>query len=440
MSNLFSISLSGALFISVIVVLRLLLKNRLPRTAFVVLWLAAVFRLLCPVKLPFAASVWNVWRENAPSRGEGAGTVKAPVSEIPLQATAGMAEEGWSFSETIWLATAALLLAGIAGLYLYSLYSSRKASRIQKGVYLCKGIVSPRVCGILCPRILLPDGISQELLPYILLHERIHILRLDNLWKLLALAAAAVHWFNPAAWLMIILLGRDLEVSCDEWVLNRLPEEEKSSYALSLIAVAEHCERRSPLTCGFSRNPLEERIRCIMKKKKSIIAVCAAAIMIMGTTAVFATDAAADKKAEQAKDKAAAEKQIDLEEAKVYKDLKQYTAAEYEEHMKAELKSLKKQLAKGELSQETYDKSVKELKDTLEKVKKGTAIAFYPEGDKEDGGEFVLSGKGIGKDDVKYYEVKEDGAEGIVEEGVIVTIDDDAVNKLKAGKNSKTEK
>ena len=177
-----------------------------------------------------------------------------------------------------------------------------------------------------------------------------------------------------------------------------------------------------------------------MKKKKSIIAVCAAAIMIMGTTAVFATDAAADKKAEQAKDKAAAEKQIDLEEAKVYKDLKQYTAAEYEEHMKAELKSLKKQLAEGELSQETYDKSVKELKDTLEKVKKGTAIAFYPEGDKEDGGEFVLSGKGIGKDDVKYYEVKEDGAEGIVEEGVIVTIDDDAVNKLKAGKNSKTEK
>lgn len=62
MSNFFSISLSGALFISVIAVLRLLLKNRLPRTAFVVLWLAAVFRLLCPVKLPFAASVWNVWR------------------------------------------------------------------------------------------------------------------------------------------------------------------------------------------------------------------------------------------------------------------------------------------------------------------------------------------------------------------------------------------
>lgn len=377
MSNFLSISLGGALFISVIAILRLLFKSRLPRTAFAALWMAAVFRLLCPVELPFAARFWNVFREKTLSEETSAAAgLQVPVH---IQVSGEIAVESWSLSETIWLTIAAFLMAGIAILYGRSLYEARKAVRLKDGVYVCKKIVSPRVCGIIRPKILLPEGISEELLPYILLHERIHILRRDNLWKLLALAAAAIHWFNPAAWLMVILLGRDLEVSCDEWVLSRLPEREKCSYALSLIAVAERCEGRSPLTCGFSRNPLEERIRCIMTRKQSIIAVCAAAIMILGTTAVFATDAPAGKKAELAKKSAVTEQKVRGagDEDINLKDAERCTASEYETYVAGELKDAKKQLQAGTMSQEDYDKYKKELKASLEQVKEGSCMAFF---------------------------------------------------------------
>lgn len=382
MNDLFSISLSGGVFISAVFILRLLLKQRMPRTAFIVLWLAAVFRLLCPVRIPFAASFWNLV-ESRPS-DTGTRLISAGIQQVTLQEPA---PSTWELSQVIYLTVAAFLLGSIGVLYIISLQEGRKGIRLEKGVYLCKGLESPRVCGILRPRILLPHGISRELLPYILLHERIHILRLDNLWKLLALAAAGIHWFNPAVWLMVILLGRDLEISCDQWVLRRLTEEEKSSYALSLIAVAELCERRSPLTCGFSQNPLEERIRCIMMSKKSIAAVCAAAVMILGTTAVFATDASADDKADSTKMKAVVEKLAEngeKDKARIEfgfdaKDLKQYTTAEYEKAAAEEMKELKKQLNAGKLSRESYDKMVKELKDTLAGIKSGTAMAFYSE-------------------------------------------------------------
>ncbi len=377
MSNFFSISLSGALFISVIAVLRLLFKSRLPRTAFAALWVAAVFRLLCPVELPFAASIWSVFQEKVPpEKASAAAQLQMPVY---VETAGKIAAESWSLSETIWLTVAVFLMACIAILYVRSLYESRKVSQLKDGVYVCKKIVSPRVCGIIHPKILLPEGISEELLPYILLHERIHILRRDNLWKLLALTAAAIHWFNPAVWLMVILLGRDLEVSCDEWVLSRLPEREKSSYALSLIAVAERCERRSPLTCGFSRNPLEERIKCIMTRKQSIIAVCAAAVMILGTTAVFATDAPADKKAEPAKKSAVTEQEVGGagEEDINLKDAQRCTADEYEAYVAGELKEAKKLLQAGTMSRKDYDKYEKELKTSLKEVKAGSCMAFF---------------------------------------------------------------
>lgn len=384
MNDFFNTSLSGGVFISVICILRLLFKQHLPRTAFTALWLAATFRLLCPVQLPFAASFWRLAESRSTSFDTGTKLLSASVYQTTLQEPAS---DTWEFSQIVYMAVAAILLSSIAVLYVFSLREGRKGIRIKKGVYMCKGLVSPRVCGILRPRILLPYGISDELLPYILLHERIHILRLDNLWKLLALVAAAIHWFNPAAWVMVVLLGRDLEVSCDQWVLRRLNEDEKSSYALSLIAVAERCRGRSPLTCGFSQNPLEERIRCIMTNKKSIAAICAATVMILGTTAVFATDAPAGDKADSKEMKAKAEKLVDNVEKKEKritfgfdgKDLKQYTAAEYEQMVTTEMNDLKKQLDEGSLSEKNYQKMVKELKDILEGIKSGKAAVFYSE-------------------------------------------------------------
>ena len=101
---------------------------------------------------------------------------------------------------------------------------------------------SPASIGILRPRIIFPQKMNldnEQLIRYILVHEYIHIRRFDTLWKLLALCAVCVHWVNPLVWVMLALLNRDLELSCDEMVLRHFGGTERASYAHSLIDMAE---------------------------------------------------------------------------------------------------------------------------------------------------------------------------------------------------------
>ena len=57
--DLLSMSKMGAILIMVIASLRLCLKNRLPRKAFLALWLLAILRLCIPFTLPSPVSIYN---------------------------------------------------------------------------------------------------------------------------------------------------------------------------------------------------------------------------------------------------------------------------------------------------------------------------------------------------------------------------------------------
>lgn len=55
-----------------------------------------------------------------------------------------------------------------------------------------------------------------------LLHEQYHI-RHHDLWvRLLACALQAVYWYNPLIWVGIRCMERDMEMRCDEYVLEQL--------------------------------------------------------------------------------------------------------------------------------------------------------------------------------------------------------------------------
>ena len=69
----------------------------------------------------------------------------------------------------------------------------------------------------------------------IILHEKMHIRRADNLWRILAFLIVAVHWFNPLCWVFLKLFLEDIELSCDERVLVKLGEHRAKEYALSLL-------------------------------------------------------------------------------------------------------------------------------------------------------------------------------------------------------------
>lgn len=157
-------------------------------------------------------------------------------------------------------------------------------------------IPAPLTYGIFKPVILMPkntDWENKTQLQFIFLHEYIHICRYDAVTKLVSAFALCIHWFNPLVWVMYVLFNRDMELACDESVIQKLGESSKSIYAHMLIRMEAEQSGLLPFCNGFSKNAIEERITAIMKvKKTSFFAIFTAVILIAGVTAAFATSAA----------------------------------------------------------------------------------------------------------------------------------------------------
>ena len=335
-------SLLGGLMILTVALMRRLMLNRLPRKTFLILWDIVLFRLLLPVSIPSVFSVWSLFLKNSAIRrismetpaeiflpaasGEPAAplipSVSAAVMTPPAKAASGFHSPGLWFA--LWAAGAgicALLFLfswlGVRREFAASLpvtedfvhtwldthpLPSRSRRRIQ--VRQSDRIQTPLTYGILHPVILLPKTTSWENhseLSWILLHESIHICRYDTLTKLLGALALCIHWYNPAAYLMCRLLSQDLELACDESVVQMTGEDNRSAYALTLIALEETRSRLLPFGNSFCQNAMKERITSIMKlRKKTLRAVLAATVLITGITVLFTTSAAGSGQAESA--------------------------------------------------------------------------------------------------------------------------------------------
>lgn len=100
-----------------------------------------------------------------------------------------------------------------------------------------------------------------------------------------------MHWFNPLVWMMYVLVNRDIELSCDETLVRIFGEATRSSYALTLIKLAEKKFSVPTFVNYFSRDAMEERTISIMKtKKRSFTRMIAALVIIVAIAALFATD------------------------------------------------------------------------------------------------------------------------------------------------------
>ena len=110
----------------------------------------------------------------------------------------------------------------------------------------CPGLAAPMLAGLLHPILLLPEQpLAPKELEYALLHELTHYRRRDIWLKALALWVRAVHWFNPLVWLMGRAIEQDTELSCDEAVLRRLPQEEHAAYGKTILSAVERLKARS---------------------------------------------------------------------------------------------------------------------------------------------------------------------------------------------------
>lgn len=99
----------------------------------------------------------------------------------------------------------------------------------------------------------------------VILHEKMHIRRADNLWRILAFLIVAAHWFNPLCWLFLKLFLTDLELSCDERVLTKLGDNRAKEYASSLL---ESRLGTTVFASAFGGAKIRTRIENILSFKK----------------------------------------------------------------------------------------------------------------------------------------------------------------------------
>jgi len=167
---------------------------------------------------------------------------------------------------------------GVIILLFYNLLSFLKlhkkladAFHITDNLYETKRLSTPFVIGIIKPRIYIPAGLPDYERTYIIRHEQIHIQRKDYLFKLIAFFITGIHWFNPLVWLSFILMGRDMEMSCDEKVIKELGGKIKKQYSASLLSLAADRKPVNGMPLAFGQNNVKNKIKNVLKYKKPAI-------------------------------------------------------------------------------------------------------------------------------------------------------------------------
>ena len=299
MTTLLSMTVSASVIIATIIVIRSLFVHRLPKRLFVILWAAAALSML----VPFSVSV-NIPHENTQPENTAVREFTPPESSEPDSETSG-APNRELILEIVWAGGVVISMGIMTALHLRSrrelstalplddtVISSRiSAAKLRRkiAVKVSDRVTSPLTYGVINPVIILPKSLpaDSEEMRFALEHELVHIRRFDVLFKVVLTAAACVHWFNPLAWAMLSLAGRDIELSCDEAVLEQLGCK-REDYAMALIRLEER--RSIPTGVAFGRNAVRERIEAIMKFKKTTLAgIIVSACLIAGTTTAFAT-------------------------------------------------------------------------------------------------------------------------------------------------------
>lgn len=188
----------------------------------------------------------------------------------------------------------------------WSSLSEELQLRRQVPVIVYSQAASPMVLGFFRPVLVLPDEqYSDQELFFILKHELIHLKRWDICVKLLLVAANAVHWFNPLVWFMQREAVVDMELSCDEKVIQGMDYEERKVYTETLFSTLHRSHMRAvALSTQFCRGKrvMKKRFRNILgaADKKSGAAILACVVLLAGSMGMLIS-CSADETGQQSK-------------------------------------------------------------------------------------------------------------------------------------------
>ena len=299
--DILNMSLTASFVIIVIIAARLLLKKA-PKSISYALWAVVGFRLIFSFNLesvfsllPFKAEPIpaDIALQAIPRINSGIAAIDNAISVLlpaatpaasanPLQIWVGIGSYVWFFG------MAAMLIISLVSLVLlkHRLFGARF---IAGNIFEAAKLKTPFVIGLFKPKIYLPPGLFGDERRYIILHEQTHIRRYDHIVKMLAFLVLCLHWFNPLVWVAFLLMGADMEMSCDERVIKELGREIKNDYSLSLVRMAAGHKILNGSPLAFGEGTMKQRIKNVLNfKKPSRIIIIATLTLVIILTIGFA--------------------------------------------------------------------------------------------------------------------------------------------------------
>lgn len=259
-SNLLTASVSGSIVILAVLVLRLVLRKT-PKKFICILWMVAGLRLLLPVPLQSRFSLQPP-------------TIRLPQSET-LQ----------TYLVPLWCIVAVSLLCASLISYAHLRRQVKDARKIRGG-WECEGLETAFVLGFLKPKIYIPAGVSDNTRQQILAHERTHLDKGDHWIKLIGFLALVLHWFNPLVWVSYILLCKDIEMACDQRVVQFMDLPERKAYSAALLDCSTHKVHYAACPVAFGEVSVKYRIKSVLSYKKPVFWISLLGVLAIALVAV----------------------------------------------------------------------------------------------------------------------------------------------------------
>lgn len=314
-SQILEMSLTASVVITAVFFIRCLML-KLPKKYSYCLWAVVLFRLISPVSVSSALSIFNLggyqWKRflGLTDAVVSEEKIMLPAETITTYTYAGDISESVTVHEyvpstvdfaptemnaPIWLQISSLLwLVGIAAILFYSIYTYfrfckvvTKATLLRENIYECENIPSPFVMGMFTPKIYIPYHLSGEEQNYVLAHEKYHIKRCDHIVKIVAFMVLAVYWFHPLVWTAFFFASRDMEMSCDEKVLSMFGGEIKQDYSRLLLSFATNKRMRFAGPLAFGESDTGRRVKNVLRFHKphmwgSVLGIALLAVVVLG--------------------------------------------------------------------------------------------------------------------------------------------------------------
>jgi beta-lactamase regulating signal transducer with metallopeptidase domain len=261
------------------------------------LWLVLLAKLLLPpsLALPTSAAWWlfpSATSHKPPMARFVVGYEPDTASKLPLQPApvftpprSTMSAEAWivpiwgalSFGMLIWMTVRwrrvahDVKRAASTPAWLDDLFNAAKSSiglRRTVRLRVTDQSMSPAVCGLFQPLILLPQSLLEKLPPAqlraVLLHELTHLRRGDVWANCVQALLQIVYWWHPLVWFANARIRRVREEAVDDAVMLTLGDDAET-YAPTLLEVARLAFHRPLASLGLvgileSRSALRQRI------------------------------------------------------------------------------------------------------------------------------------------------------------------------------------